>query len=367
MYKNNMLLYFKEKSNIQLEIPVFYVNIPIYIKHNNLFLRCHEIENVVDFYHSDDNTGRQKWILERDIEDSDIFYIKTSFSRFDSAAYLGCPNEDTVVYLYTTKNRFTKWNIIDVENGKYIFSYVGEKLTPDNHTIVVSRYNEDISWLLPYKDSVIVYNKGPTEVSDFNNVVTIRNKGREGDTYLYHMIKHYKNHAKRTTFLQGESLPHNNTLLFALDNYEKLEDFQPLGFRWLEEKQVPPTEILHKYKTVTDFGLQYLVIQINNNLDYLDEYYFFDIGLITTKNRYFRDYGCVEIIDDFLKRCKYPGTKSTEKVNYTWSALFSLKSEKIDSYEKAFYERVIKELTITDEQGGADGYVLEKLWVFLFE
>jgi hypothetical protein len=168
--------------------------------------------------------------------------------------------------------------------------------------------------------------------------------------------------------VQGDSLPHNNTLLFALDNYDKLQEFQPLGLRWLEEKQVPPNDILNRYKTITDFGLHYLVIKINNNLDYLDEYYFFDIGLISTNNKYFKDYGFVNIIDLFLERCKYKGrAKPTHKINYSWSALFSLTREKIQSYEKSFYERIIKELTFTDEQGGADGYVLEKLWVFFFE
>jgi hypothetical protein len=362
------MLYFKEKSKIYFEITDFKLNTPIIIKHNNLYLRCHEEANIVDFCETDDHTGRQQWIVESDNENIDIYYIKNAFIRADSVKYLGCPNIDTQTHLYTTKNRFTRWNIISVEINTYILQYVGDKFDINSHSIVIARYNEDLDWVFPYRDCVIVYNKGLDNISNFPNVIKLKNQGREGDTYLHHMIEQYDTLSERVTFLQGESLAHNDTILFALDNYEKMSDFQPLGLIWLEYKKIPPKPILNKYKTVTDYGLEYLVIKINSNLDYIEDYYFFDIGIINVKNGYFKDYECEsDIIGHFLGRCEIDIKKQRDAINYSWSALFSMKRDRILMYNRDMYKRIKEQLVFTHNQAGSDGYVLEKLWSYFFE
>ena len=275
------MLYFKEESKIILEIDSFALDKPIHIKHNNLFLSCQKTANIVEFSLTPD-----EWIIEPDKE-TDVFYIKHNFLRNDGALYLGNPNREQRVFLYTKKNRFTKWQIINVEENRYIFKYVGDKFNKQEHTIVVSRYNENLDWLLPYNDCVTVYNKGKDAVN-LKTVHTLKNIGREGHTYLYHIIENYNALSDRITFIQGDSLPHNETLLYGLDNFERFSAFQPLGLRWLEECQIPPNSILNKYKQITDYGLNYLVIQINGNLDYLNAYYFFDGGLVIVKNRYIK-------------------------------------------------------------------------------
>jgi hypothetical protein len=77
--------------------------------------------------------------------------------------------------------------------------------------IVVSRYNEDLNWLkdpLFHSYSVIIYNKGTNE--DFycppnHTVVNLPNVGREGHTYLYHVVNHYEELDKITVFLPGSA------------------------------------------------------------------------------------------------------------------------------------------------------------------
>ena len=148
-----MTLHFRENSNIQFEISEMKLNFPIHIKHNNLFLRRQEnFNNIVDFTHNDDKTGRQHWIIESDETDPEIYYIKNAFNSIYSEQYLGCPNRDSKAYLYTTRNRYTKWQIINVESNLYILKYAGEKFKKEQHTIVVARYNECLKWLLPYND-----------------------------------------------------------------------------------------------------------------------------------------------------------------------------------------------------------------------
>jgi len=363
------MLFFKEESNIILEISELKTGVPIFIKNKALYLSCQKTANTVDFYIKKEQSGRNQWILEVDSSDDDIYYIKTNYLRDDGAQYLGNPNINYRVFLYTTKNRFTRWNIINVEDDKYLLKYVGDKFNEREHTIVVARYNENLDWLLPYNDCTIVYNKGLSDLTEFRTIHNIKNIGREGNTYLHHIINNYDKLQERVTFLQGESLNHNSTILYGLDNYEKLLFFQPLGLRWLESKHIPPTEIIVKYKTVTDFGLIYLVIKINSNLDYLNEYYFFDAGVIHTKNNYIDAYKLNDepIIDNFLSRSKFPLKKPTKEINYTWSALFSVKKEKIRNNSKESYINICKELVRTDDQGGPDGYVLEKLWCYLLE
>lgn len=69
-----------------------------------------------------------------------------------------------------------------------------------NFQIVVSRYNEDISWTFKYSPNVIIYNKGQDYIP---NAISLPNVGRESHTYLYHIISNYHQLADRTVFVQG--------------------------------------------------------------------------------------------------------------------------------------------------------------------
>ncbi len=75
--------------------------------------------------------------------------------------------------------------------------------------IVVSRYNEDLSWLRvpPFnKYKSIVYNKGVNDDFEKHNVqqiINVHNVGRCDHTYLYHIIRNYSNLAHLTLFLPG--------------------------------------------------------------------------------------------------------------------------------------------------------------------
>ena len=87
-----------------------------------------------------------------------------------------------------------------------------EKMTNNSHIeIVVSRFNEDLSWLNeePFSNyPVICYNKGVNDVVNINNlkkVFRIPNLGRESHTYLYHIINNYDNLADITIFLPGST------------------------------------------------------------------------------------------------------------------------------------------------------------------
>ena len=80
--------------------------------------------------------------------------------------------------------------------------------------LVIANYEEDLDWVnyLPDNlyDKLTIYNKGtPKNYDNLPNknkeVFQLPNLGREGHTYLYHIIKNYDNLADVTMFLPGSS------------------------------------------------------------------------------------------------------------------------------------------------------------------
>jgi len=75
--------------------------------------------------------------------------------------------------------------------------------------IIISRYNENLKWTLeePFnKFRYTVYNKGINdnfEKSLVNKIVNLKNVGREGHTYLFHIINNYNNLADINIFFPG--------------------------------------------------------------------------------------------------------------------------------------------------------------------
>lgn len=345
-------------------------NTPLNIKLKDKYLSCPERKNLVDFFDFDDDSGRQKWIIEKE---RNVFYIKTKFNRWDSAKYLGSPTKNNQVFLYTTKNNFTKWNIKNVIEDQFTIEYIGEKFNRNNINIVIARYNENLDWALPYNDISIVYNKGPDDLSGFINLHKIINVGREGHTYLYYIITNYNNLPKRTIFLQGDWFPHNETILFGIDNYEKHLPVQPMGLVYLREKNVPPIHIERQLTKHTDYGFKYITIPVNGNHDYSGSTYFYDSGVKGNINQYKRENrktSHLSIFDSFLHLSNFPrriNPLPTDNVMCTWCGLFSVCNEHILLYNQKTYYNIMNELLRLNPQAGTNGYILERLWLYIFQ
>ena len=93
-------------------------------------------------------------------------------------------------------------------------------------TIVVARYNEPIEWtngIINDKTKCIIYNKGSKLNHSVCPVIYLPNVGREGHTYLYHIINNYDNLSEYTMFLQGQPFDHTPYLecILASDEWKK--------------------------------------------------------------------------------------------------------------------------------------------------
>ena len=69
--------------------------------------------------------------------------------------------------------------------------------------IVVAHYNEDLSWLGDKTSACAIYSKGGDKSAPQQTHEPLPNIGREGHTYLHHIVNHYDDLAKITVFLQG--------------------------------------------------------------------------------------------------------------------------------------------------------------------
>ena len=71
--------------------------------------------------------------------------------------------------------------------------------------IVVAHYNENLDWLKHVSNEVTVYTKGTAPPNDFKQTFELPNIGREGHTFLHHIVSRYNNNlAPITLFLQGD-------------------------------------------------------------------------------------------------------------------------------------------------------------------
>jgi hypothetical protein len=71
--------------------------------------------------------------------------------------------------------------------------------------IVISKYNENIEWTKGIKHKITIYDKSSNPIK---NSIVLKNRGREGETFLYHIVNNYYNLDDITVFLQGNPFDH---------------------------------------------------------------------------------------------------------------------------------------------------------------
>ena len=74
-----------------------------------------------------------------------------------------------------------------------------------NYEVVVAHYSENLEWLAPHAHYSHIYHKGNEVIPQFHyqQWEKLPNVGREGHTFLYHIINNYECLANVTVFVQG--------------------------------------------------------------------------------------------------------------------------------------------------------------------
>lgn len=76
--------------------------------------------------------------------------------------------------------------------------------------IVIAKYKEDIEWTKKIKHKITIYDKSDNPVS---NSIKLKNVGREGETFLYHIVNNYHKLDDVTVFLQANPFEHLQLLV----------------------------------------------------------------------------------------------------------------------------------------------------------
>jgi hypothetical protein len=76
--------------------------------------------------------------------------------------------------------------------------------------IIVAKYNENVEWTKKLNHKVTIYDKSENPIE---GSIKLKNVGREGETFLYHIVNNYNNLDDVTVFLQGNPFEHLQLLV----------------------------------------------------------------------------------------------------------------------------------------------------------
>ena len=225
-----------------------------------------------------------------------------------------------------------------------------------NVEVVISRYNEDVSWARYLPFDVIIYNKGSSlniQHSQHIVIIELENIGRESHTYLYHIIKHYEMLKNKTIFLQGDPFYHSPQILELLcmsDNYLPVQSLS----KWYSPTW-PPVSII-KNSLCHLNGAEYSVFKLSAQLIYANT----STKFLLSKG----DRDIVQQINTYIKNNNIVHYNKT--FNFIVSALLCASKENIYSQSLQTYKTLLCCLTCKMRQGGVNGYIMELLWPTIF-
>lgn len=182
--------------------------------------------------------------------------------------------------------------------------------------VVVARYQENIDWTIGIPDCII-YNKGNNTPTCHHPVITLPNVGREGHTYLYHIIQNYDTLDDHTCFLQGHPFDHSPYLEHQIKTFEPSRAFHVIS------QHVHAINLCYD---PTDFSLHQL--------------------LIDTYQRVFGQY------------------KASHEFTFGAGAQFIVSRDAIRSRPKSFYENLLHIMEYSTHP--PEGFALERFWTMIF-
>ena len=211
--------------------------------------------------------------------------------------------------------------------------------------IVVSRYNENLEWLNqdPYnKYPVVIYNKGQNDEFVHNNnvkdIVNLPNVGREGHTYLYHIVNNYDNLSDMTIFLPGSC---------ESSVYKKKELSSKLLYNMNEKnRNIYTCSRGDLYETEKNFQIDSYLSTSSANQQINR-----DVSMQKSKIRPFGEWYTY-----------YFGNDSTECITYT--AIFAISKDNILKKPKTYYMHFMNELA--QHQNPEVGHYIERSWAKIF-
>jgi hypothetical protein len=190
--------------------------------------------------------------------------------------------------------------------------------------VVIARYHENVDWTTNFDIMRVstLYNKGnenDIKHLPFQKSLQLPNIGREGHTYLHHIITNYESLSDYTFFIQGKPFDHcHNIIEYILNPKDALQ------------------------KRIADVYLTNHKMYIEN-LDNVNH-----VEIIPCMKRV-----CIDLFG--AEPCSF---------DFGPGAILLLEKNQILSRPKSFYEKCIKHLE--NEVCPTEGFVFERLWGLIF-
>ena len=214
----------------------------------------------------------------------------------------------------------------------------------NSYDVVISRYNEDISWIQqkPFAElNVICYNKGTQQLDDVCkpptcNIISLKNVGRESHTYLYHIIKNYENLAPVTIFLPGSAMDdHKKQIALGVDK---------------NVLKTKTTVLRGDYGTFPDDIYDYKIDEwksTNSNNKSVNSEKNLELAPIRPYGKWFESrFGDIKV------------------PIFCYYGIFAVAKEHIKQNPKSFYEKLLKDL---DKSSNPEvGHYMERAWGAVF-
>ena len=205
---------------------------------------------------------------------------------------------------------------------------------------VIAHYNEDLSWLDPIASSAVIYTKGDPASSPYpHRTLPLPNIGREGHTYLHHIVHAYDTLPEVVVFLQG-----------------RIDDHVSLSPKELKERasHTKPGE-------VTTFPWRELeLFDCWEGIPWSEYPCWEKWSAMRSKQapktpgQYFRD---------LLGFSKVP-----DCVGFQPGAIFAVHRDTIKAYPRAFYENLLNEFFLGEmaHVNPETGHYMERFWLALW-
>ena len=205
------------------------------------------------------------------------------------------------------------------------------KLTKKDCELVISRYNEDISWSKPYKHIRTIYNKGDDNLdSEYQPIIKLENVGTEINTILEHIVRNYDNLANNTIFMQGNISDRYCKDTIPFETFFHSRDNDLIGCKYKMESDL--------YKNTYESRMY------NHNNKKLEP---------SPHN-----------LGEFYE--KVLGIRYTNDNDVIYQSKFSVGKKRILRYSKQYYLNILNNTTLSKHRFPEEGHYMERAWATLF-
>jgi hypothetical protein len=243
-----------------------------------------------------------------------------------------------------------------------------------NNEVVIARYNENLDWIarIPDDFAVIIYNKGDEITSQpalqrAHAVIQLENNGRESDTFIRHILRKKQFGSGYTVFVQGDPFEHSPDIIHLLAASEFWDNLQPLSWRWIESRNLPPPDILSRDTGLFVGGCR--VRPETFSLGKWEPLQFRDQGAanIATEYKFLHHLPSgANIAGHFLRQCNWTELGETAEGHiagrFAYGALFAARQNLLERASSKSFELALE----AANSHPMYGYILERLWLHLF-